>query len=81
MSDRAPEGRQQRNLPILPLQTNSNASFNGIFLYELLNETLFSSLAETRENIIEWKGSETRHRPTLFLLELHAAGIRIDHAT
>lgn len=38
-------------------------SFNGSFRDELLNETLFSSLAEAREKITAWKNDYTQHRP------------------
>ena len=38
-------------------------SFNGSFRDELLNETLFSSLAEAREKIAAWKADYNRHRP------------------
>ncbi len=38
-------------------------SFNGSFRDELLNEILFSSLAEARETIIAWKEDYNRNRP------------------
>ena len=38
-------------------------SFNGGFRDELLNETLFSSLAEAREKITDWKEDYNRNRP------------------
>ena len=38
-------------------------SFEGNFRVELLNETLFSSLAEAREKIIAWKEDYNRHSP------------------
>ena len=38
-------------------------SFNGSFRDELLNETLFSSLAEARAKINTWKEDYNRIRP------------------
>lgn len=38
-------------------------SFNGSFRDELLNETLFSSLAKAREKINAWKEDYNRTRP------------------
>ncbi|MGI0525900.1 integrase core domain-containing protein [Rhizobium giardinii] len=38
-------------------------SFNGSFRDECLNETLFSSLAQARTDITEWKEDYNRNRP------------------
>ena len=38
-------------------------SFNGSFRDELLNDTLFSSLAEAREKITAWKEGYNHRRP------------------
>lgn len=38
-------------------------SFNGRLRDELLNETLFSSLAEARVAITDWKEDYNNHRP------------------
>ena len=38
-------------------------SFNGSFRDELLNETLFSTLAEARTKITVWKEDYNRNRP------------------
>ncbi|MEJ6402723.1 integrase core domain-containing protein [Yoonia sp. 2307UL14-13] len=49
-----------------PGQLMQNAfveSFNGSFRDELLNETLFSSLAEARQKITVWKESYNQYRP------------------
>ena len=37
-------------------------SFNGSFRDELLNETLFSSLAEAYDKMTAWKDDYHRHR-------------------
>ncbi|SFD81875.1 Integrase core domain-containing protein [Tritonibacter multivorans] len=49
--------------PGKPMQNAFVESFNGSFRDELLNETLFSSLAEAREKITEWKDDYNRNRP------------------
>ncbi len=49
--------------PGKPMQNAFVESFNGSFRDELLNETLFSSLAEAREKITAWKEDYNRHRP------------------
>lgn len=49
--------------PGKPMQNAFVESFNGSFRDELLNETLFSSLAEAREKITTWKDDYNRHRP------------------
>lgn len=49
--------------PGKPMQNAFVESFNGSFRDELLNETLFSSLAEAREKITVWKEDYNRHRP------------------
>ena len=49
--------------PGKPMQNAFVESFNGSFRDELLNETLFSSLAEAREKITAWKDDYNRHRP------------------
>ncbi|MEM9592064.1 MAG: IS3 family transposase [Pseudomonadota bacterium] len=49
--------------PGQPMQNAFVESFNGGFRDELLNETLFSSLAEAREKITAWKEDYNRHRP------------------
>ena len=46
-----------------PMQNAFVESFNGSFRGELLNETLFSSLAEAREKITAWKEDDNWHRP------------------
>ncbi len=37
--------------------------FNGRFRDEFLNETLFSSLTEAREQIRAWQHDDNHHRP------------------
>ncbi|MCL5777890.1 IS3 family transposase [Limibaculum sp. FT325] len=49
--------------PGKPMQNAFVESFNGSFRDELLNETLFSSLAEAREKITAWKEDYNRNRP------------------
>ena len=49
--------------PGKPMQNAFVESFNGSFRDELLNETLFSTLAEARTKITEWKEDYNRHRP------------------
>jgi putative transposase len=49
--------------PGKPMQNAFVESFNGSFRDELLNETLFSSLAEAREKITVWKEDYNRNRP------------------
>ncbi|MFC3615139.1 IS3 family transposase [Lutimaribacter marinistellae] len=49
--------------PGKPMQNAFIESFNGSFRDELLNETLFSSLAEAREKIGAWQDDYNRHRP------------------
>lgn len=45
-------------------------SFNGSFRDELLNETLFSSLAEARDKITAWKEDYNRNSPHSSLCNL-----------
>ena len=45
------------------MQNASIESFNGSFRDELLNETLFSSLAEAREKFTAWKENYDRNGP------------------
>ena len=50
---------------IVPGKPKQNAfveSFDGSFRDELLNETLFSSLAQIREKITAWKDDYNQHR-------------------
>lgn len=49
--------------PGKPMQNAFVESFNGIFRDELLNETLFPSLAEARERITAWTEDYNRERP------------------
>ena len=49
--------------PGKPMQNAFVESFNGSFRDELLNETLFSSLAEARDKITAWKEDYNQHRP------------------
>jgi putative transposase len=49
--------------PGKPMQNGFVESFNGSFRDECLNETLFSSLAEARSQIIAWKEDYNRNRP------------------
>ena len=49
--------------PGKPMQNAFVESFNGSFRDELLNETLFSSLAEARQTISAWKEDYNRYRP------------------
>lgn len=49
--------------PGKPMQNAFVESFNGSFRDELLNETLFSSLAKARDKITAWKEDYNRHRP------------------
>ena len=49
--------------PGKPMQNAFVESFNGSFRDELLNETLFSSLAEAREKITAWKEDYNQQRP------------------
>ncbi|MBS0126255.1 transposase family protein [Aestuariicoccus sp. KMU-90] len=49
--------------PGKPMQNGFIESFNGSFRDELLNETLFSTLAEVREQIGAWKEDHNRHSP------------------
>ena len=53
--------------PGKPTQNAFVESFNGSFRDELLNEMLFSSLAEAREKITAWKEDYNRNRPHLSL--------------
>lgn len=50
-----------------PMQNAFVGSFNGSFRDELLNETLFTSLADARETITAWKEDYNRHRPPLIV--------------
>lgn len=45
------------------MQNGFVESFNGSFRDELLNETLFSTLAEARTKITAWKEDCSRIRP------------------
>lgn len=45
------------------MQNSFIESFNGSFRDELLNETLFSTLAEARTQITAWKEGYNRIRP------------------
>ena len=49
--------------PGKPMQNGFIESFNGSFRDECLNETLFSSLPEARDRIIEWKEDYNSQRP------------------
>ena len=49
--------------PGKPMQNGFVESFNGSFRDECLNETLFSTLAQAREQINEWKEDYNNQRP------------------
>ena len=49
--------------PGKPMQNGFVESFNGSFRDECLNETLFSSLTEARNQITIWKEDYNTHRP------------------
>jgi len=49
--------------PGKPMQNGLVESFNGSFRDECLNESLFSSLAEARNQITIWKEDYNTHRP------------------
>ncbi|MGB3317331.1 MAG: IS3 family transposase [Albidovulum sp.] len=49
--------------PGKPMQNGFVESFNGRFRDELLNETLFSSLADARDRIRDWQHDYNHHRP------------------
>lgn len=49
--------------PGKPMQNGFIESFNGSFRDECLNETLFSSLAEARTRIADWKEDYNTERP------------------
>jgi putative transposase len=49
--------------PGKPTQNAFAEGFNGRFRDELLNETLFSSLAAVRSAIANWKEDYNTHRP------------------
>jgi putative transposase len=49
--------------PGKPMQNGFIESFNGSFRDECLNETLFSSLAEARDRITDWKEDYNSQRP------------------
>lgn len=49
--------------PGKPMQNGFIESFNGSFRDECLNEMLFSSLAEARDRINDWKEDYNSHRP------------------
>ena len=49
--------------PGKPMQNGLVESFNGSFRDECLNETLFTSLDETRNKIKEWKEDYNQNRP------------------
>lgn len=45
------------------MQNGFVESFNGSFTDECLNETLFSSLSQARQQITDWKEDYNRERP------------------
>ena len=45
------------------MQNGFVESFNGSFRDECLNETLFSSLPQARDQIIKWKEDYNKERP------------------
>ena len=49
--------------PGKPMQNGFVESFNGSFRDECLNETLFSSLPQARQQITEWKEDYNKKRP------------------
>lgn len=49
--------------PGKPMQNGFVESFNGSFRDECLNETLFSSLPQARQQITDWKDDYNRERP------------------
>ncbi|AZQ68665.1 IS3 family transposase [Silicimonas algicola] len=49
--------------PGKPMQNGFVESFNGRFRDELLNETLFSTLGEARQQIRSWQDDYNHHRP------------------
>lgn len=49
--------------PGKPMQNGFVESFNGSFRDECLNETLFSSLAQAKLHITNWKEDYNHHRP------------------
>ena len=49
--------------PGKPMQNGFVESFNGSFRDECLNETLFSSLPQARQQITEWKEDYNKERP------------------
>ena len=49
--------------PGKPMQNGFIESFNGRFRDEFLNEVLFSTLADARTRIADWKEDYNRHRP------------------
>ncbi|EFL87673.1 hypothetical protein R2A130_2823 [Ahrensia sp. R2A130] len=49
--------------PGKPMQNGFVESFNGSFRDECLNETLFSSVRQARQQISEWKEDYNRERP------------------
>lgn len=49
--------------PGKPMQNGFVESFNGSFRDECLNETLFSSLSQARQQITEWKEDYNLNRP------------------
>lgn len=49
--------------PGKPMQNGFVESFNGSFRDECLNETLFSSLAQAKLHITNWKEDYNQHRP------------------
>lgn len=50
--------------PGKPMQNGFIESFNGSFRDKCLNETLFSSLPQARQQITVWKEDYNRERPT-----------------
>ena len=49
--------------PGKPMQNGFIESFNGRFRDEFLNEVLFSTLTDARNQIATWKEDYNRHRP------------------
>ena len=49
--------------PGKPMQNGFVESFNGSFRDECLNETLFSSIRQARQQINEWKEDYNTQRP------------------
>ena len=59
-------GTALRNLPLgraVLAKRATGAALNGSFRDECLNETLFSSLSQARQQIAEWKEDYNSQRP------------------